>query len=176
MPRLFVCLPCALSAVCKSSPLALPLLLLPWPSLPACLRFFPWVPVTACLPQLPLLSLATLQIALPSFTDSSTCHLLSDFLWKPQCFYCLLNSVTPSSLLMGSINTCSNLDFVCLQATIFWNLPHLFFTLLCFLIHQFQRIKYVWKSKGEAVMTFLRNHNDSIHFFIHVAFSAMTVP
>ena len=83
--------PCAMSAVCKSSPAALPLLLLPGLFCPplAFLCLSPRESLPTC--HTALVSIATLQRALPPFTDSCTCHLLSDFSWKLQCSYCSLN-------------------------------------------------------------------------------------
>lgn len=113
--------------------------------------FFAWVPGRpAYLPHCPCEHCHSAE-SLASF-HWATCHLLSDFSWKPRCSYCS-GIVTPYSWLMDPINSCFNLAFIHLQATVFFCGLHLFSLSCIFLFTNFRKLT-VSEEQGEAVMTF----------------------
>lgn len=162
--------PCARSAVCKSSPAALPLLLLPGLFCPP-LAFLCLSPRESLLATLPLWALPLCrELCLHWFM-----HLPSAFrfLLETPVFLLFPELSLPAPWLMDPINSCFNLALIHLQATIFLRFTSSIFHSPAFF---YSLIPESYKSKGEAMMTFLRNHHDRIHSFTCVTFGSMRIP
>ena len=126
--------PCAMSAVCKSSPAALPLLLLPGL----------FCPPLAFLCLSPRESLPTCHTALVSIATAESFASFHWFMHLPSAFRFLLETPVfllfpelsrPAPWLMDPINSCFDLAFTHLQATIFLRFTSSIFHSPAFFIH-----------------------------------------